>query len=213
MQINLPSKWSDVKIIDFIKIQQIIKDKSFEQEYEDATLCEFERFLHLVAILSDEDVSVIRQIDLSELGKIRTALDFIFHPEQIEKRLPQFFKHKGKYYRVVSDVRKLTAGEYIDLSTYTKDGNDDNLHKIMALFCYPTDWLGRKKKKPENMDEILLDLPITVCYPVAVFFYQNYSNSLEAIQDYLMKQMEKQIQELTAEVTQSIGGGTSYSTK
>lgn len=213
MQISLPSKWSDVKIIDFIKIQQIIKDKSFEQEYEDTALCEFERFLHLVAILSDEDVSNIRKIDLSELGKIKGAIDFIFHPEQIEKRLPQFFKHHGKYYRVVSDVRKLTAGEYIDLSTYTKDGSDDNLHKIMALFCHPTDWLGRKKKKPENFDEVLLDLPIPVCYPVAVFFYQNYNSSLEAIQDYLMTKMERQVKELTEEVMQNIGGGTSSSIK
>lgn len=207
MQISLPSKWSDIKIIDFIKIQQIIKDKSFEEEYEDATLCEFERFIHLVALLSDKDVTEIKQLDLKSISQIRTAIDFIFHPELIEKRLPQYFLHRGKYYKVITDIRKLSAGEYIDLSTYTKDGNDDNLHNVMALFCYPCNWLGQRKKKPENFAETLLDLPITVCYPIAVFFYQNYNNSLEAIQDYLMKQMEEKITELTKEVTQHIGDG------
>lgn len=208
MQISLPSKWSDIKIIDFIKIQQIIKDKSFEEEYEDETLCEFERFLHLIALLSDKDVTEIKQLDLDSLSKIRTALNFIYHPEQIEKRLPEYFLHHGKYYKVIKDVRKLSAGEYIDLSTYTKDGNDDNLNQVMALFCYPCNWLGQRKKKPLNFADQLLDLPITVCYPIAVFFYQNYNNSLIAIQDYLMTQMEKTIMELKEEVTQSIGDGS-----
>lgn len=209
MTINLPSKWSDIKIIDFIKIQSIIKDKSFDDEYEDKNLCEFERFLHLVACVSGEDISEIKQLDLKSLGKIRSAIDFIFHPEQIEKRVPQYFIHHKKYYRVIRDVRELNGGEYIDLSTYTKDGNDINLHKVMALFCYPCNWLGQRKPKDnEKLAEELLDLPITVCYPIAVFFYQNYNNSLEAIQDYLMKQMEKQITELTAEVIQSIGDGS-----
>lgn len=208
MTINLPSKWSDIKILDFIKIQNIIKDKSFEEEYDDKMLCEFERELHIIAALSGEDISIVKSLDLKSLGQIRKAIDFIFHPEQIEKRVPQYFIHHKKYYKVIRDVRELTGGEYIDLSTYTKDGNDINLHKVMALFCYPCDWFGRKKKKPENLDEILLDLPITVCYPIAVFFYQNYNNSLEAIQDYLMKEMEKQITELTSEVTQAIGDGS-----
>jgi hypothetical protein len=207
MNISLPSKWSDIKIIDFIKIQQIIKDKSFEEEYDDAVLCEFERMIHLIAAISDKDISEIKQLDLKSLGEIRKAIDFIFHPELIEKRLPQYFIHHKKYYKVISDVRKLSAGEYIDLSTFTKDGSDNKLHEVMALFCYPCNWLGQRKKKPENFSEILLDLPITICYPVAVFFYQNYNNSLEAIQNYLMKQMEKQIQELTAEATQHIGDG------
>lgn len=208
MQISLPSKWSDIKIIDFIKIQQIIKDKSFEEEYEDETLCEFERFLHLVAALSDKDVTEIKQLDLKSLGQIRTALNFIYHPELIEKRLPQFFIHHKKYYRVITDIRKLSAGEYIDLSTYTKDGSDTNLHQVMALFCYPCNWLGQRRKKPEDFAEQLLDLPITVCYPIAVFFYQNFNNSLEAIRDYLLTEMERTVMELKEEVTQSIGDGS-----
>jgi len=208
MQISLPSKWSDIKIIDFIKIQQIIKDKSFEEEYDDAAMCDFERMLHLIAAVSDKDISEIKTLDIKSINAITKAIDFIFHPELIEKRIPQYFIHHKEYYKVITDVRKLSAGEYIDLSTYTKDGSDVNLHKVMALFCYPCNWLGRRKKKPENFDEQLLDLPITVCYPVAVFFYHSFNNSLEAIQDYLMNQMEKQITELTREVTQSIGDGS-----
>ena len=208
MQISLPSKWSDIKILDFIKIQNIIKDKSFDDEYEDKTLCEFERELHIIAALSGEDISIVKSLDLKSLGQIRKAIDFIYHPELIEKRVPQYFLHHGKYYKVITDVRKLSAGEYIDLSTYTKDGTDTNLHQVMALFCYPCNWLGQRRKKPENFAEQLLDLPITVCYPIAVFFYQNFNNSLEAIQDYLLTKMEKTIMELKEEVTQSIGDGS-----
>jgi len=157
---KLPKSWSDITVRDFIEIQKIAENNTYANNAE--------RLIAITAYFT----GALDKVPLHELN----TLEFLAHPELMPAHIQQKFFFKNKLYRLNLNMSKLSAGQYIDLTTFTKKPEEiiPNTAKIMAVLCLPCNWLGRRKKyNGEEMlyrTELFMELPITMVYPVTVFF-------------------------------------------
>ena len=195
----LPKSWNELTVGDFIKIVPIINNQDYENNLE--------RLIDIACALTGKPVA---DMSMNEIA----ALSFLSDPGKIETRLPRFFYLKGKFYKPITDFRNITGGQYIDLSSYCKNQDKimENIHYLSAIVCDEVSWYGGKKKydgeKLNEKAELFKQLPITVLYPITLFFCTNLLALTDAIQTYL----EQEIQKKAQKVLRLYGGGSSIST-
>ena len=184
---SLPTSWNDITLSDYKKVYHIIISDEYESDIE--------KMIDIVLELSRTNINT------APLGSIK-KIEFMLHPELIPNKIPKAFAFKGKIYKPFLNFKSLNAGQYIDLTSYTKNPDKiiDNMNYLMSIMCSPVNWIGiRKKYDGAGMmkrAEIFNDLPITVAYPLCVFFCQNLENSIESMQDYLANRAETLVKNL-----------------
>lgn len=189
---QLPTKWSEVIVSDFMKIIPVIQSEEHESNIE--------KLIDIAITLTGTDLGTI---PLQEVAK----LEFLCSPDQISKKIPKYFLFHRKVYKPIINFKTITGGQYIDLTTYSKVNIYENLHILSAIVCDECTWYGeRKKYDGVNMlkrAELFKELPITTIYPITLFFCQNLENLMAAIPTYLEAQIQKQLKE----VSQMFGDG------
>lgn len=146
----------------------------------------------------------------AEKQRITDRLQFIETTEP-QGTFSRTFWHKGKWWRVTDNVNDLTGGQFIDLSTFLKDA-ENNTHLLLAVICQPLRFGVFKRKYNgkrifEYADD-LLSLPVTTALAISAFFLNSLEIYLEGIPDYL----EGMAMESVAEVSRMYGDGILPST-
>lgn len=182
---KMPESWKEITISQFQKIYPIIKSDDY-----DSTI---DKYLDIAAILCSRSIS---DIPITEINK----LSFLLNIEAIPKQRPAYVQHKGKLYKPIYDISKLSGGQYIDLSTYTSDADTliKNLHYVIAIMCEERSlFVFKKKYTPDNVKrraEIFKELPISIAYPMAVFFCTYSDNLTHSISGYLKRVVKTTMQ-------------------
>ncbi len=184
MRFKIPKSWDDITIEQYQEINRL--DKSDEIDY----------LVSLVSIVCHLDVETVESMDLKKLRDLGTSLAFI---KTMPDKFVNDFKLNGKKYIVDCNIAHITTGQYIDLNKYIELGIEENMHKILTLFCLPTKrkFLKRvslKYGKGYDLNELsveLLKTPISVAYPLALFFCKLLEKSMPAIQDSLIQEVEE----------------------
>lgn len=177
----IPTKWSDLTVGDFIKIMPVLNSTEYDNNIE--------KLIDVAAILSGG----LNQ-SISEISK----LNFLSDLSSLETKVPKYFYFKGKFYKPVTNFRSIIGGQYIDLSSYCKEQEKimQNIHYLSAIVCDEVNWFGfRKKYEGEKLNakaELFKELPVTVIYPVAVFFCNNLMSLTDATQTYLEAEIVRQ---------------------
>jgi hypothetical protein len=106
---------------------------------------------------------------------------------------------KGKRFRLLLNVSVLTGGQYIDLMTFLKNPEaiNQNIHNVLAVIASPlklglfkTKYDG--KKQAERAKFFHDNMPVSIAYPILVFFCNLSSHLTPAIAAYLNRDtMEK----------------------
>ena len=186
---KIPTSWHEITIAQY---QEIVKlDKSDELDY----------LISLVSVVCHMEVDEVEALTLTALREIGAKLAFI---QTMPEKFVNDFTINGVKYIVDCNIAHISAGQYIDLAKYIETNVEDNLHKILSIFCLPTKrkWLRRVPfKYGQGYDlgqtaTLLLQTPISVAYPLALFFCKLLNKSIPAIEDYLAKELkivEKQI--------------------
>lgn len=184
MKYRIPKSWADVTIAQFNEINRL--DKSDEMDY----------LVSSISVLCGLSVENVESLTLSQLRAIGQKMTFL---QTMPEKFVNYFKIKGNTYFVDCNIAHISAGQYIDLNKYIEDGADENLHKILTVFCLPTrrTFLGRKPSKygvgydiNKLADEFYKHATIDAVYPLAVFFCKLLEKSMPAIQASLAKEME-----------------------
>lgn len=184
---SLPTSWNDITLADYKKVYHIIISDEYESDIE--------KMIDIVLELSHSNIND------APLGSIK-KIEFMLHPELIPNKLPKAFVFRNKIYKPCINFKSLNAGQYIDLTTYTKNPDKivDNMNYLMAIMCSPVNWIGIRKKyngvEMAKRAEIFNDLPITLAYPLCVFFCLNLENSIKSMQDYLAEQAVMSVEKL-----------------
>jgi hypothetical protein len=197
---RLPKQWSDVTT----EMYQLIHPIVISDEYE----TDLDKIIDIALAISEVSVN---QLPVTELKR----LSFLLTAETIPNKLPKAFTFKGKIYKTELRIEKIKGGQYIDLTTYTKDSDKiiDNLHYLIAIMTSNVNWFGFKKKY--NADEMIKraelfkKLPITITYPLCVFFCQVLINSTISIQDYSIQKAEQLMKEVRTSLNSLDGSLTS----
>lgn len=207
MNITLPTSWESITVEQFQKIDACHKVKDAADIMLEA---------EIISVLSNVPVEEIMRISLTDLKKINEQLTFMESLPSTE--LHDKIKHEGKEYWFNNDLTKLLISQYIDVSVYTKSQGDiiSNLHILLSIFLRP-------KKDEYNYDsmiaraELFKHLPVSVAYPMVVFFCNVFSNFVASTKDYLESEATKEISELKEILRNegiaipSDGNGTSFS--
>jgi hypothetical protein len=214
MKVVIPTGWHEVTVSQFIKIAEVPK-LGFD---------ETDSNLRILSILTGVDDTYFTGVELPQLKKIFQKISFIStKPEGLP--LKQKVMINGRRYRVNYLPSTITAGEYIDISHYTKDANA-NLPKILAIYLKPVNFLGFKRKdcykkvegkyvqtleSREWTEKHLPDvLTMDVVFPMSSFFLKLWQRLINDTKVYFGKVSEKKIKELRKQVLdlQKNGGGT-----
>lgn len=188
---RLPRDYSEVTIKQLIELKAIDEDKTIDAE----PAPHLTRALLRLSVFNDVPYEELESMPISELKDDIKKLGFL-DTLPSDKKI-EWFKCGGYWWKVNYDITKLSAGSYIDLDMYVKDPEKvlENTHKIMSLFCTPFKWLRKTKLPDEVMWDKLKDVPVSVAYPLTVFFCNLFSNLIKSLPDFLQSESEKLMKE------------------
>ena len=200
---TLPTTWEDITLEKYINLRPVLQT---EQK-------PIERIINTLCVLTGEKKEVIKDISLEQYNELIKKMKFL------ETELPKTLKAKrfkvgGKWYEFQLDARKLLFGEYISAMELLQDAANNeevifnNLHKILTTICRPVERKYLRWQNVEMNGEVIREtaenfyknMPITIAYPIGVFFYQRSPNLMEAIKTSLMAEANKKIEEVKADL-------------
>lgn len=92
----------------------------------------------LIAIVNDMTEEEVLNKKLSEYSKLVHSIDFLLEKPVVSKKEPKKINLNGRKYDVITDMRNLTAGQYIDYNSLAQmNENDKYLPNILACFIVP----------------------------------------------------------------------------
>lgn len=166
MKLKLPTSWDAVTLAEWQAIRKILS------EDDDPYLTE----CAIISTLSGADMDVIMSLTRYEHGRIMTnTLKFLNTVPN--GKLKTRVKVGGKWYRIESQAKDITGGQYIDMNHFIKDVDkvDFNLHNVIACLATPLKCGFIRQpyngKEHENVAKAMLGLPITTVKPLADFFF------------------------------------------
>jgi hypothetical protein len=201
MKLKTPTDWSGVTISQWQALRDLAED--FKEEGDSLTYR-----IRQLAILADIREDQAREVSLQEYKLYKEQ--FMFITDSPVGEAPASFKVEGKKYEPRLDMQSLSASEYIDLTEYSKDP-EENAHDLLALLC-----VGPGTAQ-ERADLFFHHLTMDTAYPMLLFFWQVWSDFTASILHSLIQQsqetMSQSLETPQGSVdTHSIGGGSSPST-
>jgi hypothetical protein len=178
---KLPKSWNDVSLKQLIEIEAIRNDKSIDNElYPDLT-----RSLLILSLFTGVPFEHYENKPINDLHKELNKLKFLTELPKAE--FIKSFYHKGYKWKVEFDLKQLSAQQFINHYELTKDSTKvfENAHKLMAIYCSPKRLWIKTKMTDERKQELMMNCPISVVYPLTLFFCNLYPILFEGIKDYL----------------------------
>ena len=205
MTINLPKDWTAVTVRQYQALQSIFANKEADV---------YAKNLAIISALSGVKVDDLHGLSLKSYTKVMNVLGYL--NEEIENKLTRKFKLNGKRYKMFTDLYELNGGQYITLMHLLKeqDATVANLHQIMAVFCAPWRkrflWVGEYKYTGDDFEQIakeMLDLPVSVAYPLANFFLFNSAKLEKATLESSVSKLKKLMREKKSARTKAVSDG------
>ena len=183
---TLPTSWKEISLKTYVEIDRIIKDNMLNTSEKD---------VEVLSLLSGKARSEILGLSFNSRHELLCKIGFLnnldsLKPLKSSKRLR--FSIKGKRFEIKLNATELTGGQYIDLMTFLKepDTTNQNIHNILAVLAKPLKW-GFIKTRYHGKDHekrasfFYENLPISIAYPILVFFCNLSQHLTVAMQDYL----------------------------
>ena len=203
MEIKIPTSWEDITLGQYIELRPIL-----HTEQEDVT-----RMINILCVLTGKKREEIKELTIPDFHKLVKKMSFLNEPLSKELKKKRFIIG-GKWYEFKIEAKKMLFGEYISVMEILQQAGDNedvlfnNLHKILTVICRPVykTMFGFKtmdidgEKIRETADNFYKNMPITIAYPIGVFFYQRSPNLMEAIKTSLMAEANKKIEEVKADL-------------
>ncbi len=185
----IPKDWSEINIKQFIQLYPTFDTKDMtDMEIIDNKVKQLS-IIKNIALEDAENCTVV------EANKVKLLLETPI-PEKIAKT----FRLKGIVYQFNTDANALSAGGYVGSMNAIKDDPIKNMHVSMFNLAKPVkySWLRAKwipyEFKNEDIGDRMkdfLDMPISVAYPIAVFFLNLSKDLMPVMQDYLKESLTK----------------------
>lgn len=176
--------WEDISVELFYKLQAKLGNNFNLNEVES-----LDKNISIIALLSDNDEDTIADMPINDFSKMVKKIDFLKKMPNVEIKDKYIINNK-KYY-VHTNLKKMTAAQYIDFQTLQKDYYN-NLKYLLACFIIPE---GKQYAQDYDIDEVANDifkhLSIVDANSIMFFFAIQYRALTKGILTYLEKKMKK----------------------
>lgn len=134
---NFKNTWDEITLAEFFLLDEIRTNTN---------LSLVERNLQTLAVLSGKNQSDFLKFNNEEIKEVLDK-ELNFLKTEITGDLQDYYTIAGKKYKLIKNLDEFTAGQFIDLMTYTKDKSliMDNLHLTLTVFLIPTIDLSPKE--------------------------------------------------------------------
>lgn len=146
--------------------------------------------VNIIAILNDMDEDEVINLPLQEYQKLVRQSVFLTSQPTPQNKIPKSLKLNGKQYDVVSDVKDMTAGQYIDYQTYLGYKDEKYLPHILSTIIIPKGEKYGDTDILEVVKTIKEYLPISVAVSLSAFFLNKWQSLTKATLTYLILKMK-----------------------
>lgn len=147
----------------------------------------------LLSVLCDVDEDTIATLDLSEVGKLLKATDFLKEIPKVD--IKDNYIVNGKEYEVFRDIQNMTMAQYIDFQTLYKDGVEKHAKELVACFLLPKGKKYGEYNIVEVVNEIGEYLPIADAHSIMFFFVIAFRSLTKVMLTSLTKKMKKMMKQ------------------
>lgn len=145
--------------------------------------------VNILSILYDMSEDEILELPIPEYKKLVIGSSFLTIPPTPYDKIPDTIIINNKKYNVIKDIRRMSAGQYIDYQNYIKDKSPKMLPFLLSCFLIP-----KGKKYGEDLEEVLEDinnLSILDAISLSAFFLKKWESSTRATLIYLIWKMKR----------------------
>ena len=207
MKITLPSSWDGITVGQFQDLYPVLVSESKLVE----------RVPALISVLSGLPLQDVMKIKIEEYRKISKALSFLDTLDTLTD-VRDSFKVDGDRYSVDTNISNMCGAQYMDFMHFLGECKGDNnlvmqnLHNLLSCVVIKDErkrW-GYKRgeydgSKIETTRKLIKDkMPISLAFPIAVFFWNLWQESTKNIQDFGNNQLTK-AEDLIKEVGKDLG--------
>lgn len=140
--------------------------------------------IKLLSIITDIPEDDLFNMKLDRYEKQLEALNFLTEPVKPKSSIPNKILINGKRYRIMKNVDKMTAGQYIDIQTYYKENL--GYEYILSTLVIPEDC--KRYCEGYDIDDVIKDImeiDIQTAIDVCFFFRKKLLNSIRTTLIYL----------------------------
>lgn len=208
MRITLPNSWDGITVGQFQDLYPVLVSESKLVE----------RVPALISVLSGLPLQDVMKIKIEEYRKISKALSFLDTLDTLTD-VRDSFKVDGDRYSVDTNISNMCGAQYMDFMHFLGECKGDNnlvmqnLHNLLSCVVIKDErkrW-GYKRgeydgSKIEVTRKLIKDkMPISLAFPIAVFFWNLWQESTKNIQDFGSSQLTK-AEDLIKEVGKDLEG-------
>jgi hypothetical protein len=185
--LTIPTGWDDVTIRQF-------QDYTRAMDLANTTR---EKIVATLTTMCNIDEAHVMHLPSPTTEKIMKTLTFLGELPRGDEPLVQTFNFGDVDFGFIPNWTRLTLGEYVDLETYTTNGNMvENLHKVLAIMYRPItnralhQYEIASYEPSDEMANIMMDVTMDIAISAAVFFYTIAERFAIDMGHYLNQRME-----------------------
>lgn len=174
------------------------------QKIDWASMEEIDVQVKMLSVLSDMDEDEILKLPLEEYSKMVNKTSFLLKQPEISKNIPDKIKINDKTYVLVKDIKKMTAGQYIDYQQYLA-ANDINFYLpyILSCFIIPKGKTYGDYDVDEVVDMLKNNISVEEALSISGFFMKKFRTSIKAILFYLDWKIKKMMRKTKDETVKT----------
>lgn len=175
--------YDKLTIAKYYEVMDILKDDDTDISKQTRLLC----------CLGDRTMDDVLDMPYSEFEEESKMLDFIFTVPKSSTRIPDRIKVGDMTYKVMKDVTKMTAGQYIDFQTYANNGM--GIEYLLSCVLIPEGEKYGESDAMETITHIKENLSITVAVGIKDFFVMRLLTSTRITLiylDWMMRRVSRQ---------------------
>ena len=144
--------------------------------------------VNILSILNDMTEDEICELPLDDYKKLVVASSFLKTPPVPNDKIADTITLNKTKYNVIKNIKKMTAGQYIDYQNYIKNKDLKMLPYILSCFIIPD---GKKYgNNLENTIEDIYNLSIIDALSLSAFFLRKWESLTKATLIYLIWKMK-----------------------
>ncbi|HEY4876895.1 MAG TPA: hypothetical protein VIH86_15050 [Puia sp.] len=193
IKLKLKDTWNEISLATFLELAQV----------DEAPTNDLEKDIAKLSILAEVERNYFDSYPASEIKKFSHVLDFLETEPTAEVK--PFYFIGDKKYKFISQIKDLTAGQFVDVMNIAKDKTNFNekLHTLISIFLLPVRkatlferlQYGKKEitekyletPQEQTAENILQNMMIPDVMGLSVFFCQILRGFVNSIKDYLEK--------------------------
>ena len=210
MEVTIPTCWEDITLEKYINLRPVLQTEQTP----------IQRVINILCVLTGEKREQVMDIKLDDYHAILNKMEFLNTeiPSEIKEK---YFKIGGKWYEFKIDAKILLFGEYIEAMEMLQKAAENeeviysNLPRILTTICRPVEKVNNKFKPIEVTGEIIREtvdnfyknMPITIAYPIGIFFYHHCPTLMKDTRISLIQRANQEIGKATQILVNDGDGG------